>query len=124
MCASVIAEEKKNKRSDILSKHETYEEWLKNGPKLTFGEYQLLIDIYDLDDFFIQKAKKELRETPENIAKGLKELREMLAGNENNVTPFLLSKTQKKIHSTKVLSKKKSVCERKKERNINSLSAR
>ncbi|VVD02715.1 unnamed protein product [Leptidea sinapis] len=37
---------------------------------------------------FIEKAEKELRETPENVEKALKELRELLKGETNLVIPF------------------------------------
>ncbi|XP_020286468.1 alpha-tocopherol transfer protein-like [Pseudomyrmex gracilis] len=88
MCASAITEEKKEE-SDTPSMYEMYEDWLKNGPKLMFGEFPLLIDIYlnDSDDFFIQKAKDELRETPENVAESLKELRKLLAEESDLILP-------------------------------------
>ncbi|XP_018363926.1 PREDICTED: alpha-tocopherol transfer protein-like [Trachymyrmex cornetzi] len=63
-----------------VCKQELYEHWLKNAPKLMFGEHQLSIEISEVDELFIQKAKKDLRETPEIVAQGFKELRELLAG--------------------------------------------
>lgn len=35
---------------------------------------------YEITDICKEKAKNELRETPENVQKGLEELREMLMG--------------------------------------------
>ncbi|KAG5314026.1 TTPAL protein, partial [Acromyrmex insinuator] len=63
-----------------VCKQELYEHWLKNAPKIMFGEHQLSIEISEIDEFFILKAKKDLRETPEIVAQGFKELRELLAG--------------------------------------------
>jgi len=68
----------------IHKKQELYERWLKYAPKLMFGEHQLSIELNeDVGDFFIQKAKEELRETPEVVAQGFKELRELLAGTKS-----------------------------------------
>jgi len=73
-----------DKLSELIHKQELYEHWLKNAPKLMFGEHQLSIELNkDIGDFFIQKAKEELRETPEVVAQGFKELRELLAGTKS-----------------------------------------
>lgn len=64
---------------DTINKGELYEHWLKNGEKLMFGEHQLSIEIDEVTEFFVQKAKEELRETPEVVAQSFKELRELLA---------------------------------------------
>ncbi|KYN07794.1 Alpha-tocopherol transfer protein-like protein [Cyphomyrmex costatus] len=64
----------------IVHKQDLYEHWLKNAPKIMFGEHQLSVEISAIDGFFIQKAKEDLRETPEIAAQGFKELRELLAG--------------------------------------------
>ncbi|CAG4943954.1 unnamed protein product [Colias eurytheme] len=40
------------------------------------------------EDFYVEKAEKELRETPENVEKGLRELRELLKGETNLVIPL------------------------------------
>lgn len=37
-------------------------------------------ELDDLDEYFSQKAKDELRETPETVAQAHKELKELLAG--------------------------------------------
>nr|XP_012233237.1 PREDICTED: alpha-tocopherol transfer protein-like isoform X1 [Linepithema humile]XP_012233238.1 PREDICTED: alpha-tocopherol transfer protein-like isoform X1 [Linepithema humile]XP_012233239.1 PREDICTED: alpha-tocopherol transfer protein-like isoform X1 [Linepithema humile]XP_012233240.1 PREDICTED: alpha-tocopherol transfer protein-like isoform X1 [Linepithema humile] len=47
---------------------------------LMFGEHELKFELDDdLDEFFLQKAQEELRETPENVAKGHKELAKLIA---------------------------------------------
>lgn len=73
----------KDKFSLTVCKQELYEHWLKNAPKLMFGEHQLSIEISEIDELFIQKAKEDLRETPEIVAQGFKELRELLAGSKS-----------------------------------------
>ncbi|XP_018055044.1 PREDICTED: uncharacterized protein LOC108691682 [Atta colombica] len=70
-----------------VCKQELYEHWLKNAPKIMFGEHQLSIEISEIDEFFIQKAKKDLRETPEIVAQGFKELKELLAGEPDLQVP-------------------------------------
>jgi len=74
-----------DKLSEVIThKQEIYEHWLKYAPKLIFGEHQLSIELSnDVGDFFVQKAKEELRETPEVVAQGFKELRELLAGTKS-----------------------------------------
>lgn len=67
----------------VVCKQEMYEHWLKNAPKLMFGEYQLAVEVNEVGEFFVKKAKEELRETPEVVAQGFKELREFLAGEPN-----------------------------------------
>jgi len=81
MASSAIINDKLSKV--IHNKQELYEHWLKYAPKLMFGEHQLSIELKDVGDFFIQKAKEELRETPEVVAQGFKELRELLAGTKS-----------------------------------------
>lgn len=66
----------------VVVKEELYEHWKKNAPKLMFGEHQLSIELNEVGEFFIQKAKEELRETPEVVAESLKELKKLLAGNK------------------------------------------
>lgn len=67
----------------IPDKFDLYEHWQKNAPKIMFGEHQLCIEIQEVDEFFEQKAREELRETPEVVAQSFKELKELLAGNKN-----------------------------------------
>ncbi|KAL0121346.1 hypothetical protein PUN28_006699 [Cardiocondyla obscurior] len=52
-----------------------------------FGEHQLSIEINVLGDYYIQKAKEELRETPEVVAENLKELKKLLAGEPDLIIP-------------------------------------
>lgn len=89
MASSTSTEE--NVKFPVVSKQEIYDNWQKNATKIMFGEHQLCIEINDLDEFFVQKAKEELRETPEVIAQGFKELRELLAGNKNLIVKIRLS---------------------------------
>ncbi|XP_011877591.1 PREDICTED: alpha-tocopherol transfer protein-like isoform X2 [Vollenhovia emeryi] len=65
---------------ESISKQELYDNWEKNAPKIMFGEHQLSLDISeDVGEFFREKAKKELRETPEVVAQGFKELKELIS---------------------------------------------
>ncbi|XP_077270722.1 alpha-tocopherol transfer protein-like isoform X2 [Temnothorax americanus] len=68
------------KSSPVICKQEMYEHWKKNAPKIMFGEHQLSIEVNETGDFFLQKAKEELRETPEVVAQSIKELKELLTG--------------------------------------------
>lgn len=70
---------------DTINKHDLYEHWLKNAEKVMFGEHQLSIEVDDVTEFFVQKAKEELRETPEVVAQSFEELRKLLAGNDSLV---------------------------------------
>lgn len=53
-----------------------------NVPYIDVGDnYKIRLEYEEVtDEFFIEKARTELRETPENIAASLKELRELLQG--------------------------------------------
>lgn len=57
-------------------------ERLKMASEVIIGghRFNFEIDIEDDFDFFIQKAKEDLRETPETVAQGIKELKELLTG--------------------------------------------
>nr|XP_012233420.1 PREDICTED: alpha-tocopherol transfer protein-like isoform X2 [Linepithema humile] len=47
---------------------------------IMFGEHELKFELDDdLEEFFLQKAQEELRETPEIVAKGHKELAKLIA---------------------------------------------
>ncbi|EZA59217.1 hypothetical protein DMN91_007783 [Ooceraea biroi] len=54
-----------------------------NAAIVTISKHSINIELEDPDEYFIQKAKDELRETPEFIAQGYKELREYIAGEPN-----------------------------------------
>ncbi|XP_039313961.1 alpha-tocopherol transfer protein [Solenopsis invicta] len=72
----------------LPNKQEMYEHWQKNAPKIKFGEHTLTIEISEeIDEFFVQKAKEELRETPEVVAESLAEFKELLAGEPNLYLP-------------------------------------
>lgn len=83
MASSTIKENVKSPLNAV-SKKEMYEHWQKNAPKIMFGEHQLSIEltISEVDEFFIQKAREELRETPEVVAQSCKEMKELLAGSK------------------------------------------
>lgn len=62
-----------------LSVREAYDNWMTNKEVIMFGEHELVFELIDeFDESFLYKAQEELRETPENIAKGYKELRELI----------------------------------------------
>jgi hypothetical protein len=52
---------------------------LKNTP-LVIGGKQVTLDFNELDDYHIQKAERELRETPELVQESFKILCDMLGG--------------------------------------------
>lgn len=76
---------------ELICKQQLFEHWQKNAPKLMFGEHQLLVELNEVDEFFIEKAKEELRETPEIVAENLKELKELLAGSKSLIVQKMLS---------------------------------
>ncbi|XP_014472760.1 PREDICTED: alpha-tocopherol transfer protein-like [Dinoponera quadriceps] len=55
------------------------QERLKSAPIVMLDKHQINFDAEDVDEFYRQKAKEELRETPEIVAQGFKELKELLA---------------------------------------------
>lgn len=59
---------------------ETIAEKYKAIPKLQMGTFALQFEPEELDEFYIKKAKQELRETPEVVAEGLEGLKKMLQG--------------------------------------------
>ncbi|KMQ95843.1 alpha-tocopherol transfer [Lasius niger] len=75
--SSTIIEDKKLKWP---CKQDIFRNWQENGSKIKFGEHQLNFDLDNIDEFFAQKAKEELRETPEIIADSYNELRKLIAG--------------------------------------------
>ncbi|XP_011877589.1 PREDICTED: alpha-tocopherol transfer protein-like [Vollenhovia emeryi] len=72
---------------DPKTKQILYEIWQKDAPKLMFGEHQLCVEMNAVGEFFVEKAKKELRETPEVVAQGFKELKELLSENPDLNVP-------------------------------------
>ncbi|KAL6433084.1 hypothetical protein ACFW04_006394 [Cataglyphis niger] len=76
MASSVTIEE----NIKYLSKEDIYQKWIENASKIKFGEHELCIELDNMDEFFVQKAKEELRETPEIIAESCTQLRELIAG--------------------------------------------
>lgn len=48
-------------------------------PFLRLGDYTLRLDLEDLDDEFKARAKRDLRETPENVEEALKTIRKLIA---------------------------------------------
>ncbi|KAJ8684226.1 hypothetical protein QAD02_020018 [Eretmocerus hayati] len=58
---------------------ERLKEKLNSFPKLSVGGAELTIDFDDLDDFHTEKARKELRETPEVVEDAFKVLCDLLA---------------------------------------------
>ncbi|EFN60569.1 Alpha-tocopherol transfer protein-like [Camponotus floridanus] len=68
-------------------KEEIYRQWQENGSKMFFGEHELKLELIEMDELFIQKAKEELRETPEIIAKSCAELKKLIEGESNLIVP-------------------------------------
>lgn len=66
-------------------KEEIFRNWQENGSKIFFGRHQLNFEIGDIDEIFIQKAKDELRETPEVIVESYIELRQLIAGKARSI---------------------------------------
>ena len=63
-------------------KKEIYNNYRTNRKEIImFGEYELNLED-DIDEFFLQKAQEELRETPEIITNGYKELQALIAGSK------------------------------------------
>jgi len=50
----------------------------------------LKFDLSDPDEYFLQKAREELREIPEITAQSLKELKELLAGKERSIVHMIV----------------------------------
>lgn len=67
-------------------KKKLYEQWQENNDsKIMFGEHELKIELFDIDEQFIQKAKEELRETPEIFAESCAELKKLIAGKTRSI---------------------------------------
>lgn len=62
-------------------------------PYIDVGDnYKIRLEYEEVtDEFYIEKARTELRETPENIAVSLKELRELLQGTFNSINYSIFS---------------------------------
>lgn len=53
----------------------------KNNDKLMMGNYEFVFEpMSDVGEEYLPRIKTEIRETPENVAAGLKGLRELLRG--------------------------------------------
>lgn len=66
-------------------KEEIYRQWQENAPKILFGEHELNLELTQTDELFIQKAKEELRETPEIIAESCAELKKLVEGRTRSI---------------------------------------
>ncbi|XP_070153490.1 alpha-tocopherol transfer protein-like [Polyergus mexicanus] len=62
------------------SKKDIYQKWQESASKIKFGEHELYIELEGIDEFYMQKAKEELRETPEIVAESCTQLRELITG--------------------------------------------
>ncbi|XP_029679538.1 uncharacterized protein LOC115245383 isoform X2 [Formica exsecta] len=69
------------------SKKDVYRIWQESAPKIKFGEHELNIELEGIGEFFMQKAKEELRETPEIIAESCTQLTELIAGEPDLKVP-------------------------------------
>ncbi|XP_012252208.1 alpha-tocopherol transfer protein-like [Athalia rosae] len=61
---------------------------LKNIPALKMASEELKFEPENLDAFYTNKAKLELRETPEVVEEGLRVLRELLKGEPDLIVPL------------------------------------
>lgn len=50
-------------------------------PEFKLGSFVLKADFEDGNEFYTEKARNELRETPEVVEQALKDIRELLKGN-------------------------------------------
>lgn len=66
-------------------------EKMKLAHKLKIGDVELMLDTGDLDEYHIEKAERELRETPEIVQESLKVLIDMLAGKAFSIFFFIPS---------------------------------
>ncbi|XP_011150201.1 alpha-tocopherol transfer protein-like [Harpegnathos saltator] len=88
---------------------------LKNAPQVMLSGHRITIEIEELDEFYIQKAKEELRETPEIVAQSIKELKELIAGEINvRITDtdefYTIFLRCCKWHAQKAFSLMKAIC--------------
>ncbi|XP_012151156.1 alpha-tocopherol transfer protein isoform X1 [Megachile rotundata] len=60
---------------------------LREVPQFVAGNFVLKADFDDGDEIFIQRAKNELRETPEVVQQALKDIRELLKGEPELIVP-------------------------------------
>lgn len=59
----------------------------KEVPQFTAGNFVLKAEFDDGDEIFIQRAKNQLRETPEVVQQALKDIRELLKGEPELIVP-------------------------------------
>ncbi|XP_029155345.1 alpha-tocopherol transfer protein-like isoform X2 [Nylanderia fulva] len=78
--SAIIEDQNKLKHPSKEERSELYQNWLENGPKISFSGHELNLELDSIDEFFIQKAKDELRETPEIVAESCRELLQLIAG--------------------------------------------
>lgn len=70
--------------------------------------YHIRLEIAEVtDDFYKEKARKELNDTPENVEVALKELKELLSGllNYNTIIFFNLRKSKCQVYEVKCVNK-------------------
>lgn len=68
-------------------REELLRQWEANGPKIFFGQHELKLELTEMDELFIQKAKEELRETPEIVAESCAELKKLIEGESDLIVP-------------------------------------
>lgn len=56
--------------------------WKTDAPCLKMGNFVLKMDFDEGDEYFREKARDELRETPEIVEQSLNDFRTMVKGNE------------------------------------------
>ncbi|CAL7944009.1 unnamed protein product [Xylocopa violacea] len=56
-------------------------------PELKIGKYVFRAELDEPDEFYLEKAKNELRETPEVVEQALKDFRALLKGEPNLIVP-------------------------------------
>ncbi|XP_035740122.1 alpha-tocopherol transfer protein-like isoform X1 [Vespa mandarinia] len=91
LCDEFLSETKSEFREEILSNESSKKDFISQN-KLKFAPY---LNVYGkelkpritIDDEFIEKARKELRETPEVVAEALKTIRELVKGDSDLFIP-------------------------------------
>ncbi|XP_046401952.1 alpha-tocopherol transfer protein-like [Ischnura elegans] len=57
-------------------------------PSITLGDFVLRFELEDLDDVYAERARKELRETPDRVKESLVELRDLLKEEKDLYIPI------------------------------------
>lgn len=60
-------------------------------PFIRLGEYSLRLDLEELDDFFLERSRLELRETPEVVEDALARLKSLIQGKQLKKSNFTFS---------------------------------